>query len=233
MVLKFVSMPPSQRSVTWNWPQRAASSTTICLACFFVPTNSTCPPPRTTFWIAALRLLDALERLLQVDDVDAVALHEDELLHLRVPAPRLMPEVDTRFEQVLHRDIGHVILLRGCASAPRVRMRAARGSRDPGGTPARRAGRVGVDVAGLALAELEPLARARLSVLLALLHARIAREEALAAERAPQRSSWRTSARAIAMRMAPAWPVSPPPVTRAITSYLSGRVRRRERVRAR
>jgi hypothetical protein len=52
-------------------------------------------------------LLDALERLLQVDDVDAVALHEDEALHLRVPASRLMPEVHASFEQVLHRDIGH------------------------------------------------------------------------------------------------------------------------------
>ena len=53
------------------------------------------------------RLLDALERLLQVDDVDAVPLHEDEALHLRIPAARLVPEVNSRFEQVLHGDFGH------------------------------------------------------------------------------------------------------------------------------
>jgi hypothetical protein len=52
MVLKFVSMPPSQRSVTKNCPQRAASSTTACLACFLVATNSTCPPARTALVIA-------------------------------------------------------------------------------------------------------------------------------------------------------------------------------------
>jgi len=53
------------------------------------------------------RILDALQRLLQVDDVDAVPLHEDELLHLRVPTAGLMPEVHTGFEQFLHRDLGH------------------------------------------------------------------------------------------------------------------------------
>jgi hypothetical protein len=53
------------------------------------------------------RVLDALERLLQIDDVDAVPLHEGESLHLRIPSSRLVPEVNTRFEQVLHDDLGH------------------------------------------------------------------------------------------------------------------------------
>jgi hypothetical protein len=39
--------------------------------------------------------LDALQGLLQVDDVDAVAVSEDEALHLRVPAPGLVAEVDS------------------------------------------------------------------------------------------------------------------------------------------
>src|SRR5438093_1694826 len=55
-----------------------------------------------------VRLLDARERLLQVDDVDAVPLHEDESLHLRVPAARLVSEMDSGFQELLHRDDGHV-----------------------------------------------------------------------------------------------------------------------------
>ena len=39
--------------------------------------------------------LDALQGLLQVDDVDAVAIAVDEALHLRVPAAGLVAEVDT------------------------------------------------------------------------------------------------------------------------------------------
>ncbi len=60
------------------------------------------------------RLLDELvgavdvgQRLLQVDDVDAVALSEDEALHLRVPAAGLMPEVHAGIEHFLHGDDGH------------------------------------------------------------------------------------------------------------------------------
>src|SRR5262249_20994981 len=48
--------------------------------------------------------LDPRQRLLQVDDVDAVALTEDEALHLGVPAPGLVTEVDTGLEQLLHGD---------------------------------------------------------------------------------------------------------------------------------
>src|SRR6185312_1229478 len=42
-----------------------------------------------------------------VDDVEPVALGEDEALHLRVPAPGLVPEVHTGFEHFLHGDDGH------------------------------------------------------------------------------------------------------------------------------
>ena len=61
--------------------------------------------------------VDVGQRLLQVDDVDAVALGEDEALHLRVPATGLVPEVDAALEQLLHGDdlVGHVCL--SCAEA--------------------------------------------------------------------------------------------------------------------
>jgi hypothetical protein len=42
-------------------------------------------------------LLHPSQCLLKVDDVDAVAFSEEELLHLWVPSIRLVPEMDTRF----------------------------------------------------------------------------------------------------------------------------------------
>ncbi len=51
--------------------------------------------------------VDVRQRLEQVDDVDAVALGEDETLHLRVPATGLVPEVDAALQQLPHRDDGH------------------------------------------------------------------------------------------------------------------------------
>src|SRR5436305_6348443 len=39
--------------------------------------------------------------------MDAIAIHENELLHLGVPAPGLVPEVDARFQELFHRnDVG-------------------------------------------------------------------------------------------------------------------------------
>jgi hypothetical protein len=53
------------------------------------------------------RPVDEVERLLQVDDVDAVALSENALsenapLHLRVPAPGLVAEVNAALQQLPH-----------------------------------------------------------------------------------------------------------------------------------
>ena len=53
IVAKFVSMPPSQRLFTKNMPQRFASRSTVCWACFFVPTKSTDLPARTVFRTAS------------------------------------------------------------------------------------------------------------------------------------------------------------------------------------
>ena len=53
-----------------------------------------------------LGLAEQLHRLAQVDDVDAVPFAEDVFLHLRVPALRLVAEVNPRLQQILHRDRG-------------------------------------------------------------------------------------------------------------------------------
>ena len=49
-----------------------------------------------------VRLLEQLEGLLEVDDVDASALGEDEAAHLRVPASRLVAEVDAGLQELSH-----------------------------------------------------------------------------------------------------------------------------------
>ena len=52
-------------------------------------------------------LVDVGQRLVQVDDVDAIALGEDETLHLRVPATGLVSEVNSALEQLTSGDDGH------------------------------------------------------------------------------------------------------------------------------
>ena len=47
-------------------------------------------------------LFELLDGLLQVDDVDAVALRVDVRGHFRVPAAGLVAKVDASFEQLLH-----------------------------------------------------------------------------------------------------------------------------------
>src|SRR5271170_6835206 len=63
------------------------------------------------------RFLEHLQGFLQVDDVNAVALAEDVFLHAGVPALRLMPEVDSRFEQLLHSDVSQTASLLDCIPA--------------------------------------------------------------------------------------------------------------------
>src|SRR5688572_14611960 len=63
-------------------------------------------------------LLEQTERLLQVDDVDAAALREDEALHLRVPAAGLVAEVDAGLQQLSHRDDGQGRFLSGFGYFP-------------------------------------------------------------------------------------------------------------------
>src|SRR5262249_29074301 len=63
------------------------------------------------------RLLVQRQRLIEVDDVDLVALSEDELGHLRVPEAGLVPKMHAPFQHPAHRHVGHGTLLR--VSPPR------------------------------------------------------------------------------------------------------------------
>ena len=54
-----------------------------------------------------LRLRQQPLGLLQVDDVDAAALAEDEAAHLRVPAACLVAEVDAGLQQLPYAYLGH------------------------------------------------------------------------------------------------------------------------------
>src|SRR5579875_206757 len=46
--------------------------------------------------------IEARDRLLKIDDMNAVAVHEDEGCHLRIPASGLMPKVDTGLKKLFH-----------------------------------------------------------------------------------------------------------------------------------
>ena len=55
MVVKFVSMPPSHRWLTYGALARRASSSTASCACFLVPTKRMVPPEATTVRVRYLR----------------------------------------------------------------------------------------------------------------------------------------------------------------------------------
>src|SRR5262245_37962084 len=112
--------------------------------------------------------------------------------HRRVWCPKCTPASSRSFMVIS----ATACLLRGSAAAPPSAFAPPPEPRKRPGTPARSpmqrmgSGRVRwipLLLERLPLAELEALARARLPVLLALLHARVAREEALAAEQRLQR----------------------------------------------
>src|ERR1700749_3160058 len=106
-VEKLVSMPPSHRWLTYGIPTRVASAAMDSWACFLVPTNNTVPPCGDGLLDELLCLVDEGQRLLQVDDVDAVAVGENEPLHLGIPATGLVPEVGAAVKQLLHGHYGH------------------------------------------------------------------------------------------------------------------------------
>ena len=58
-----------------------------------------------------LRELDLAQRLLQIDDVNAIALGENEPAHLGVPTTGLVTEVNARGEQLLEGRTGHAFVL--------------------------------------------------------------------------------------------------------------------------
>jgi hypothetical protein len=84
--------------------------------------------------------LERVERLAQVDDVDAAARSVQEAAHLGVPAARLVAEVHPGLQQLAHRHHGHCgFLLFGCVQRRtglewnRLQSR----HRHPGGPPGR------------------------------------------------------------------------------------------------
>ena len=86
-----------------------------------------------------LGLVEQRLRLQQVDDVDAAALTEDETAHLRVPAARLVAEVDAGLQQLLDPDLGH-----RCSLVFRLDGSAARTGRGPGSSVSRAGPRRGM-----------------------------------------------------------------------------------------
>ena len=61
------------------------------------------PSVRCQLHHSPVSFVDHPQRLLKVDYVNTVALGENIPLHLGIPAPRLMPEVDTGLQKGLHR----------------------------------------------------------------------------------------------------------------------------------
>src|SRR6185312_14995459 len=59
-------------------------------------------PPRDNIADEVDGRVEPRHRLLQVDDVNAVSFGEDELAHFRVPAPRLVAEVNPGLQELLH-----------------------------------------------------------------------------------------------------------------------------------
>ena len=95
MVRKFVSRPPSQRWLTYGWPGRGGVLGDRLARLLLGADEQHAAAAGADAPGEVVRLLDQADRLLQVDDVDAAALGEDVAAHLRVPAARLVAEVDS------------------------------------------------------------------------------------------------------------------------------------------
>ena len=125
-VWKLVNVPPSQRSVTYIWPQALADSLIASCACFLVPTNRTLSAFGDGLGREIAGRFQLRQRLAQVDDVNAVAGIEDELLHLGVPTFGLVSEMNTCFQQFFNSDdLSHISFVKVRAYA-----RPSRGTRD-------------------------------------------------------------------------------------------------------
>ena len=102
-VWKLVSRPPSQRSVMNSAPQRSASALHDAGELRLGADEEDVLAAQDDVARELLRELDLPERLLEIDDVDAVPLGEDEAAHLGIPAAGLVPEVDAGCEESLER----------------------------------------------------------------------------------------------------------------------------------
>ena len=107
MVRKFVSRPPSQRWLTYGWPAPRGVLGHGLARLLLRADEQHVAAALADAAGEVVRVLDQADRLLQVDDVDAAALGEDEAAHLGVPAARLVAEVDSGLQELAHGDGGH------------------------------------------------------------------------------------------------------------------------------
>ena len=151
IVSKFVSSPPSQRWLTYGMPAASATSLIASRACFLVPTNSTVPPRWASAEANSCACCEQRLRLEQVDDVDAAALAEDEAAHLRVPAARLVAEVDAGLQQLRDAYLSHDVLPLngGAGSRPEASRFPAHGRAGQGREPRYRTGVERLDSRGI------------------------------------------------------------------------------------
>ena len=98
-VWKLVRRPPSQRSVMYMAPARSASCLHDAGELRLGADEEDVLAAQDDVARELLRELELAEGLLQIDDVDPVALGEDEAAHLGIPAARLVSEVDAGGEE--------------------------------------------------------------------------------------------------------------------------------------
>src|ERR1039458_7377697 len=121
-VAMLVSRPPNQRWFTKYIWHRRASSALASLAFSLGSHEQHVLALGGHFAHEAGGVLEHFQGFLQVDYVDSVAFAEDVFLHLRIPALGLVPEVNTGFEQFLHRYCGRRLPPK--LSVPRQRARS-------------------------------------------------------------------------------------------------------------
>ena len=102
IVAKFVSSPPSQRWFTKNMLQRSGFFRDGILGLALGSDKENDFSLGCEFGNELGCFFEEPESLLKIDDVDSVALAEDVLLHLRIPALGLVPEVNAGFQKFLH-----------------------------------------------------------------------------------------------------------------------------------
>ena len=99
MVRKLVSVPPSQRLTTKKLPERERLLLDDLLRLALGADHQDVAAAADGVDDEVVRAREEARRLVEVDDVDAVARAVDERAHLRVPALGLVAEVDAGVEE--------------------------------------------------------------------------------------------------------------------------------------
>ena len=107
IVTKFVSMPPSQRLLTYGMAGAGRLLGDRLLGLLLGADEQHLLAPGDRLADGLEGEVQALDGLGEIDDVDPVALREDERAHLGIPAARLVAEVDSGLEQLPHRNGRH------------------------------------------------------------------------------------------------------------------------------